>query len=205
MCRPAIPNVCSSGWHLHQSLRRVSDGSNLFASSNRSLLSSPGMSYLAGLLRDAASCMPFSTPTINGYKRVRPLSLAPDRAAWGSDNRGAMLRVLSGTKSSRIENRIGEPAANPYLYIGSQLICGLAGMKEGLQPPPAVDAPYESEAPALPTTLAEAITMLDSSDRLRRGLGSDVVDHYLRLKRAEIARFDAEVSAWEQREYFELF
>jgi glutamine synthetase len=47
--------------------------------------------------------------------------------------------------------------------------------------------------------------MLDSSDRLRRGLGSDVVDHYLRLKRAEIARFDAEVSAWEQREYFELF
>ena len=205
MCRPAIPNVCSSGWHLHQSIRRRSDGGNLFAGNDRELLSAFGMGYLSGLLRDADACMPLSTPTINGYKRIRPLSLAPDRAAWGSDNRGAMLRVLSGTRSARIENRIGEPAANPYLYIASQVICGMSGVDEGLPPPPAATSPYESEAPLLPTTLAEAVLALDGSSRLRQALGNEFIDHLLRIKRAEVARFNAEVSAWEQREYFELF
>ena len=207
MCRPAIPNVCSSGWHLHQSLRRRRDGVNLFAEAQSTRqLSALGMSYLAGLLRDAPAAMPFSTPTINGYKRIRPLSLAPDRVAWGVDNRGAMLRVLPGSgNAARIENRIGEPAANPYLYIASQAASGLAGMADDLDAGPCADTPYETDAPALPTTLSEAIDALDRHERFRRTLGHTFVDHYIRVKRAEIRRFDAEVSAWEQREYFELF
>jgi glutamine synthetase len=31
------------------------------------------------------------------------------------------------------------------------------------------------------------------------------VDYYLHLKEAELARYQLEVSEWEQREYFELF
>src|SRR5207253_8091257 len=120
MCRPKLPNIMSSGWHLHQSLRK--NGVNAFVSDKEDL-SETGKQYLAGLLAHARASSALSTPTINGYKRYRPYSLAPDRVVWGKENRGAMLRVVGGPgdPGTRIENRIGEPAANPYLYFASQI------------------------------------------------------------------------------------
>jgi glutamine synthetase len=41
--------------------------------------------------------------------------------------------------------------------------------------------------------------------RPRFALGDAFVDYYIRIKEAEIARFQAEVSEWEQKEYFDLF
>ncbi len=88
MCRPAFENAMSSGWHLHQSLADA-EGRNLFAPEDpAALLSTLGRHYLAGLFEGACEAVAFTTPTINGYKRYRPLSLAPDRVAWGRDNRG---------------------------------------------------------------------------------------------------------------------
>jgi len=207
MCRPRIPNAMSSGWHLHQSLSPRAGGGNAFVPEGKEALSPLGMRWLGGLLAEARAAAAFTTPTINGYKRYRPHSLAPDRAIWGRDNRGAMLRVLGGPgdAATRIENRVGEPAANPYLYVGVQAACGLAGLEEGLDPGPCADAPYETEAPALPATLAEALDALDVSGRLRAAFGDAFVEYWLRLKRAEIARFNLDVSEWEQREYFSLF
>ncbi|MCQ8280114.1 glutamine synthetase family protein [Acetobacteraceae bacterium KSS8] len=208
MCRPAIANVCSSGWHLHQSLRRRSDRRNLFAvdEDGDAPLSRIGLHYLAGLLRDASAAMPFAMPTVNGYKRIRPMSLAPDRAVWGRDNRGAMLRVLQGTSSAaRIENRAGEPAANPYLYVAAQIISGLSGIDDALDPGPGVETPYDNDAAALPTTLEGALALLAGSERFARHFGEGFVRHFLRVKQAEVARFNLEVSTWEQKEYFDMF
>jgi len=208
MCRPRIANIVSSGWHLHQSLRTVADGANAFLTDEPGEILSPlGQGYLAGLLAHASAAASFSTPTINGYKRYRPYSLAPDRAIWGRDNRGAMLRVVGepGNSATRIENRIGEPAANPYLYMASQIVSGLDGIDRALQPPPSSDTPYVTEAPALPRSLEEALAALDGSACLRGGFTDCFVDYWLGLKRAEIARFNAEVSEWEQREYFSIF
>jgi glutamine synthetase len=204
MCRPNLPNVMSSGWHLHQSLR--SSNRNIF-SDERQDLSETGKQYLAGLLAHARAACALSTPTINGYKRYRPYSLAPDRVIWGKENRGAMLRVIGrpGDAGARIENRIGEPAANPYLYFASQLHSGLDGMQRKLAPPPAADTPYEAKAEFLPRTLAEALAALRADDYLKRALGESFVDYYCRMKDAEIARHQLEVSEWEQREYFDLF
>ncbi len=204
MCRPNLPNVMSSGWHLHQSLR--SSKRNIFAD-ERQDLSETGKQYLAGLLAHARAACALSTPTINGYKRYRPYSLAPDRVIWGKENRGAMLRVIGrpGDAGTRIENRIGEPAANPYLYFASQLHSGLDGMQRKLAPPPAADTPYEAKAEFLPRTLAEALAALRADDYLKRALGETFVDYYCRMKEAEIARHQLEVSEWEQREYFDLF
>ena len=208
MCRPRIPNVMSSGWHLHQSLRRVADGANAFTPANAGApLSETGRHFLAGLIAHARGAAALSTPTINGYKRYRPYSLAPDRIIWGRDNRGAMLRVIGGPgdPGTRIENRIGEPAANPYLYFASQIWSGLDGIARGLDPGPSADAPYETKAPTLPQTLADALAALREDACLRDGLGSGFVDYFCRLKDAELARFNLEVSEWEQREYFDLF
>jgi glutamine synthetase len=208
MCRPRLPNAMSSGWHLHQSLRRASDGANAFVPDEPgAALSAVGRQYLAGLLAHARGAAALSTPTINGYKRYRPYSLAPDRIIWGRENRGAMLRVIGGPgdPGTRIENRAGEPAANPYLYFAAQLWSGLDGLARGLDPGPPEDTPYESKAPLLPRTLGEALAALRADAALTAGLGEAFVDYYCQLKDAELARFNLEVTEWEQREYFDLF
>ena len=206
MCRPKLPNALSSGWHLHQSL--ATGGKNAFTPESPSDALSPlGKSWLAGLLAHARGAAALSTPTINGYKRYRPYSLAPDRVIWGKENRGALLRVVGGPGDvgTRIENRAGEPAANPYLYFASQVYSGLDGIARNPPLPPSADTPYEAKAEMLPRTLQEALDCLRKDAVLCDGLGQSFVDYYCRIKEAEVARFNLEVSDWEHREYFDLF
>ena len=208
MCRPKLPNVVASGWHLHQSIVSRASGENAFMNKDSGEVLSPfGRGYLAGLLHHARAATVFSTPTINGYKRYRSYSLAPDRAIWGRDNRGVMIRVLGGPGDSatRLENRIGEPAANPYLYMASQILSGLDGVDRALDPGPSADTPYETQAALLPKTLQEAVFALKDDSLFREALGAGFVDYYVHIKNAEIERFQSEVSEWEQREYFEMF
>ncbi len=221
MCRPKLPNVMSSGWHLHQSLFSLSSRKNSFTPKERDEALSPvGRHYLSGLLEHARAACAFATPTINGYKRYRPYSLAPERVIWGRDSRGAMLRVLGGPgdPATRIENRIGEPGANPYLYFASQIHAGLDGIERRLPLPPLSRSPYEEnaqqgKADRLPRSLAEALGYLKASKLLRGAMGTAFVDYYCHIKQAEVERFnlgskdaadDREVSEWEHREYFDL-
>src|SRR6185437_7576981 len=137
MCRPALKGFYSSGWHLHQSLTNAKTGLNLFIpKSSEEVLSPLGKQYLAGLLHHALASTVLANPTVNAYRRFRINSLAPDRAAWGLDHRGVLLRVLGGRKdpATRIENRMGEPSANPYLYIASQIVTGLDGVDHERDP-----------------------------------------------------------------------
>jgi len=218
MCRPGLPNFFSSGWHLHQSLISRENGRNAFASADEPL-SALGRQYVAGLLEHALPMMPFSTPTVNGYKRYRPYSFAPDRVCWAVENRGALVRVQGspGDTSSHVEMRIGEPAANPYLYMAANIAAGLDGIRRELAGPPPVEAdPYAAEAPMLPTSLADAVSALDADEFYRKAFGDTLVDYLLMMKRAELARYEAfikenppsdplDVSEWEMREYFEFF
>jgi glutamine synthetase len=107
--------------------------------------------------------------------------------------------------ATRIENRIGEPAANPYLYFASQAISGLDGIESKPPLPPSADTPYEAKAEFLPRTLAEALECLKADRVLVEGLGPAFVEYYCTIKEAELARFNLEVSEWEHREYFALF
>jgi glutamine synthetase len=213
MCRPALPNMLSSGWHLHQSLLETKSGRNAFAFDHRDVLSTVGRYYLGGLLAHARAAAAFTTPTINGYKRYRAYSLAPDRAIWGRDNRGVMIRVLGqpGDPATHLENRVGEPAANPYLYIASQIYSGLDGIAGRLDPGPSADTPYEAAAALLPKNLGEALTALRADESLRAGFGGAFIDYYTHIKAAELERFakeagdQADVTPWEQKEYLDLF
>lgn len=207
MCRPAGADIASSGWHLHQSLTDLASGDPVFMpADDGDVVSALGRQYLAGLLANADAATAFSTPTVNGYKRYRPFSLAPDRKVWGIDNKGAMIRAVGrpGDPGSRLENRSGEPGANPYLYIASQAVAGLDGIDRALEPPAPVDDPYSADATRLPANLAVALDALDASDAFRAALGDVVVDWYVGLKRAEWSRYLAHVSDWEQREYLGL-
>ena len=207
MCRPKLPNVLSSGWHLHQSLLDRRHGTNAFMAPGDGRLSPTGTHYLAGLMAHARAAAAFTTPTINGYKRYRQYALAPDRVIWGHDNRGVMVRALgaAGDTATRLENRVGEPAANPYLYMASQIITGLDGIARKLDPGPSADTPYETVAPLLPKSLEEALAALRDDTCFADGFGKGFIDYFLRIKQAEIARYQSEVTEWEQKEYFELF
>jgi glutamine synthetase len=218
MCRPRLPNTFASGWHLHQSLIDRKSGRNLFVSTSKTEPLSPlGRHYLAGLLAHARAAAAFTTPTVNGYKRYHGVnSMAPIQAIWAQDNRGVMIRVLGepGDASTHLENRAGEPLANPYLYMASQIHAGLDGIARKLDPGPSADSPYEVKAEPLPNSLAAALAALGESACFREGFGDRFVDYHLRIKHAEIARCDAEtsgqsgnaaeVTVWEHDEYFDL-
>lgn len=208
MSRPQGTEGASTGWHLHQSLYDLETGGAAFPpDAHGEPLSPLGTAYLAGLLAHAPAAAAFTTPTVNGYKRYQPMSLAPDRVAWGIDNKGAMIRAVGGVgdPATRLENRSGEPAANPYLYIASQLISGMDGMERGLVPPAPTNDPYRTDAPGLPASLGDAVDALVVDDAFRTALGPTVVDWYATIKRAEFARYLRHVSDWEQREYFGIF
>jgi glutamine synthetase len=213
MCRPALPNLFSSGWHLHLSLIERNRKRNAFMGNAREGLSKLGLYFLGGLLAHAHAAAAFTTPTVNGYKRYRPYTLAPDRAIWARDNRGVMVRVLGqpGDPATHLENRVGEPAANPYLYMASQIHAGIDGIAHKRDPGLSADTPYETKAQLLPKNLGEALAALRASEVFRKDFGESFVDYYAHIKEAEFARFqaesssDGEVTAWEQNEYFDLF
>jgi glutamine synthetase len=218
MSRPALKGFYSSGWHLHQSLLDDS-GRNLFMPEREQECLSPlGRAFLGGLIRHAGPCTAFATPTVNGYRRFRPNSLAPDRATWCYDHRGVMIRVLGGASdpATRLENRIGEPSANPYLYILSQIVAGLDGIEHRLDPGPQEEEPYSSERPLLPASLAAALDTLDRDALFRARLGDLFIDYFVKLKRNETGRFaqwlkeagttpGEDPTVWEQNEYFDFF
>ena len=218
MCRPALPNFFSSGWHLHESLISRADGRNAFASQDETL-SPVGRQFVAGLLEHALPMTLFAAPTVNGYKRYRPYSFAPDRVCWAVENRGALVRVQGapGDENSHVENRIGEPAANPYLYMAANIAAGLDGIRRKLEPPAAIESdPYAAEAPMLPTSLREAVGALVEDSFYRKAFGDPMVDYLIQMKRAELVRYESaiaenpppdgqDVSDWEMREYFEFY
>jgi glutamine synthetase len=129
-----------------------------------------------------------------------------------------MLRIQGGPgdPATRIENRVGEPAANPYLFIAAQIAAGLDGLEREAEPWPADDNPYEADRPMLPTSLEDALDALEGSAFYRAAFGDIYLDYFLRMKRAELARYEAflaetgadpavGVTEWEENEYFDAF
>ena len=195
-----------SGTHLHVSLNR--DGRNAFdAPAEGDGVSAELRAFTAGVLVHAAGLMAILNPTVNAYRRIRPDSLAPTHANWGRDNRTTFIRVPAQRgDATRIEIRVADGAANPYLAIAAVLAAGAHGVREGSTPPPPVDgdayrADPELIGPALPASLEAALEALERDTVLHRTLGAEIVETFLAVKRFEIERHRAWVSDWEIAEY----
>ncbi|MFD3596425.1 glutamine synthetase family protein [Nocardia sp. NPDC058640] len=215
MAVPPFPGFDTSGWHLHQSLAEKSSRRNTFVdTTGRNPLSDEGMSYLAGIIENASAATVMCVSTLNGYRRLgEQNTLSPDRIGWAVENRGAFLRVLGGfgAASTHIENRIGEPCANPYLYLASQLAAGLDGVRRGALPPPQIDDPHSARASELPRDLATALCFFEASDLYKRTLGDPLSRLLINLKNSELERYriwtktcEEEMGNldWDKREYF---
>lgn len=224
MSLPRIDGFDPSGWHLHQSVMDTKADRNLFSIDGTAEgISAEGKTYLEGVLARAHDFCLLSVPTVNGYRRLAPrFSLSPTRIGWSFEDRSAMIRVLGGDGSAHIENRVGEPCANPYLAIGAQLFAGLEGLigdapsngSSGLGDEPRT-ATREASLQTLPQSLREALTAFRDSSRVQELLGKPLASCLAKLKESEASRFDewcaeeqppsGEVTEWEQREYFRVF
>jgi glutamine synthetase len=208
MSLPRIDGFDPSGWHLHQSVLEARTGRNLFVGDGPGDdLSAEGKAYVEGLLARARDHCLLSVPTVNGYRRFGPaFALAPTRIGWAVEDRSAMIRVLGGGTGAHVENRVGEPCANPYLLIAAQLGAGLDGLLGQVR--------AGNPGDTLPRSLAESVDAFGAGPA-EELLGRPLTACLTRLKQSEQARFDAWcsvtqpddhiVTEWEQREYFGVY
>ncbi|MEM7654276.1 MAG: glutamine synthetase family protein [Pseudomonadota bacterium] len=196
--------LVGSSAHVHQSLWK--DGDPAFYDSSDPLGMSPLMkNYMGGLLKYAPEFTYFLAPYINSYKRFIKGSFAPTRTIWSVDNRTAGFRLCGdGTKSVRVECRIGGADLNPYLALAALLAAGIKGIEDGLElAPPATGDAYQGESGMIPKTLLQARETLLGSQMLREAMGDDVVTHYARAAEWEIEEFDRIVTDYEVARGFE--
>jgi glutamine synthetase len=186
-----------SGFHLHFSANR--DGENAFDGVSDEL-----RHFSAGVLAHAPALTAFLNPTINAYKRLVPDSLAPTHANWGWDNRTTFIRIPAERgAATRVEVRVGDGSANPYLAIAATLFAGLRGITQQLVLPEAIDgdAYTQEQDNPLPASLTDALDALEADAYLRDAMGAPIIDTFLAMKRFEAERHRQWVSDWERDEY----
>ncbi|HEU4522045.1 MAG TPA: glutamine synthetase family protein [Thermoanaerobaculia bacterium] len=189
-----------SSCHIHMSLSDAKSGKPLFAAKDQIF-----RWFLGGWMKHIREVFAFYAPYPSSYKRYVPGSFAPTGIAWSYDNRTAGFRIVGHGPSKRIECRAAGADANPYLAFAVTLAAGLDGIANEIEPP----EPFEGDVyqaqdlPQVPHTLNEAIAALEASSWARSALGEDVVEHYLHFFKTEQRKFDAVVTDWERRRYFE--
>ncbi|MEV5963452.1 type I glutamate--ammonia ligase [Kribbella sp. NPDC051952] len=186
-----------SGMHVHQSL--FSNGEALFYDeAGYGGLSDVARWYIGGLLKHAPSLLAFTNPTVNSYHRLVPGFEAPVNLVYSQRNRSACIRIPitgSNPKAKRIEFRCPDPSANPYLAFSAQLLAGLDGIRNKIEPADPVDKdlyelPPEEHAsiPQVPTSLPAVIDSLEADHAfLLEGdvFTSDLIETWVDLKREQ--------------------
>tara|TARA_B100000579_G_C22815554_1_gene847651 strand:+ start:673 stop:2037 length:1365 start_codon:yes stop_codon:yes gene_type:complete len=206
MAKPHGSEAGSSS-HLHLSLWSMNQEENLFAGGVKLAgldVSETFGSFLGGWLSHLQELMPCFAPTVNSYKRYQSQSWAPTGSAWSPDNRTAGFRIVGEGQSLRIECRVPGADVNPYLAYAAAIAAGLEGLESQTEaPPPLQGDAYQSQINPLPSNLREATQLFSSSSFVRDAFGDEVVDHYSHFWANESAAFEAAVTDWERKRYFE--
>ena len=198
-----------SSCHIHTSLWSTADGTPLMApaqgSDEVSGFSTIGQHFLAGQLHAAKQLAWCFAPYVNSYRRYVPDSWAPTAVVWGEDNRTCGFRAVGSGAGRRVESRIPGADVNPYLALASAIAGGLWGIDHELELEPAFSGNgYKApDVPRIPSTLAEAIDGLSSSEVAAEAFGPEVHHHLLNTARQEWAKANLVVTDWELARNFE--
>lgn len=207
MPKPFI-NLTGNGCHVHLSVWDGAGKKNLFHDPKGDLGLSPmAYQFLGGLIHHADSLVAITNPTVNSYKRInapRTLSGAtwsPNTVTFGGNNRTHMVRVPD---EGRIEFRLPDGAANPYLMMAGILVAGLHGLDDKMDPGKRLDIDMYAEghkvkgAKKLPLNLLDAIRNFEKDKYLRDGLGAEVSDAYIKLKTNDWNQYCRHLTQWER-------
>jgi glutamine synthetase len=203
-----------NGLHVHHSLTDR-DGTSVFHTAG-SEQSETMRHWIGGLIATMPGATSVLSPTVNSYRRLVGWAAAPTTATWAEDNKSTAVRVLTrSAAASRIEHRLAAADANVYLALAVVLAGGLAGLRHGIEPPPAF--PHAGWGlpegyPHLPNTITTAADAFACDSHLREELGAPFVEFWTNTRRWEWLMFhttggDASADAvtdWELKRYFEI-
>ena len=205
-----------SGMHTHQSL--WNGGQPLFAGDGYAGFSDIGRWYIGGILKHAPAVLGFAAPTTNSYKRLVPGYEAPVNLVYSQRNRSAACRIplySKSPKAKRVEFRCPDASSNPYLAFAAQLMAGLDGVLNKIEPPEPLQVdlfdlePEElAKIPHTPGSLEEALDALEADQEFLKVGGvftDDLIDTWLSYKRTEEAdQIRLRPHPWEFALYYDI-
>jgi glutamine synthetase len=203
-----------SGMHTHQSLFQ-GDENAFFDPKASDQISKVMRWYVGGLLRHARAFCAVTNPLVNSYKRLVPGYEAPVNVAWSHHNRSPLVRIPARRgKGTRLELRMPDPSANPYLALAVQLAAGLDGIRTKINPPDPVDRNIwelsirdrrKYKIAELPRDLGEAVDLMKRSGFMKNVLGDHVYDNFLAAKEQEWQSYIGQVHEWEIEQYLSRY
>ena len=201
-----IDDEAGNGLHVHCSLLNE-NGTNVFDDGGEE--GSDLLRYaVAGCLELLPASMLLFAPSFNAYRRFQPGNHAPTESAWGYDNRTTAIRIPeSPSAARRLEHRVAGADANPYLVLAAVLAGIWHGIENTLSPPNPIEGnawDQEIDAPALPTTMDEAISVFDKSDVLSSYLTSEFKTLFLATKVQERNEFAKRITEFELETYLRI-
>ena len=203
--------VNGSGMHCNMSLGKLDGDNAFFAEKGDYQLSQEALWFIGGIIKNIRGITAVTNPLVNSYKRLVPGYEAPVYVAWSASNRSALLRVPAKRgKSTRVEVRSPDPAANPYLAFAVLLLAGLDGMKNKITPPSSVNTNIykltqsereQSNIASLPGSLFEAMEEFKTSVVAKEALGEHIYEQFIKAKEIEWDGYRTDVTPWELDRY----
>jgi glutamine synthetase len=200
--------------HVHLSLWDAAGERDLTASDqDDASLSEVGSWFLGGILDHVNALTGLGSPTVNSYKRLQPGTWAPANTYWGYGNRSGVVRIPGVGKRRHLEFRSPDNSAQPYLLLAGLLAAGADGIRRQLTPPP----PFQGDIGhltaaeverhgigSLPRSLPEALAALERDQVVAAAVGATALQHFLTVKRHELAMYETHVHPWEREMYLEI-
>ena len=125
-----------NGMHFHQLL--LKEGMNLFYDpQGYGNLSQTALYYIGGMLKHGAALLALTNPSTNSYRRLVPGFEAPVNLFFSLGNRSAAIRIpkyAHQPHSTRFEFRPPDATCNVYLALAAQLLAGLDGIRNKIDP-----------------------------------------------------------------------
>ena len=198
-------NLTGSGCHCHLSVWK--GNKNLFAGNDKNGLSPLAYQFLGGIMHSAGALCGWFNPTVNSYKRINApatasgATWAPCAVTYGGNNRTHMVRIPA---PGRLEFRLMDGAANPYLLQAGLIAAGIDGIDYKRPAGKQLDINMYTEshlardAKRLPLNLLDALREMEKSKMLAAAFGNDVIASYIKLKNDEWNDYSRHLSDWER-------
>ena len=197
-----------NGLHVNLSLADGSGGNAFADPAQEDGLSMLARQCIAGLLHHHRSMSALLAPTVNSYRRLRPASLAGYWANWGYDHRGVTVRVPGERgPATRLEHRLGDGAANPYVAAATALHAARLGVEDGYALPAAETGDGLETVDTdvcVPENLGAALDVLEGDGALASALGERLVANFIGIKRKEWDDFLGHTTDWERSRYLDF-